>query len=677
MNLRRLLAALCLAASFTHPAAAAASPVLSPQSQLMRGERMLPLAVPEEAGWLCGKTPQGEGAPFRVLSGQDVLWQGKANEAFRIRVSGHHRLYLLSENSNQSWQELRWQEDDSYTAQQEQLIIRAAEHGLFPGREEAGPALRQLLARSHGSRHTTIELEAGEYHFYEENALPMSVYVSNHDQQAVHRTGLPLVGLHGVTLRGNGAQFIFHGKMLPMLLMDCRKVQLSGISIRHNTPFSSEGRIVEMENGHCTLEMQEDSRWCVEGGRFHNLGENWKDKVCAAIAFKPDGRMVPLGRPGDLVWNGRAEKLSDTRVRFAQDARKLGLSEGDVLVLRSYWRPHPAMLLYRARDTKLKNVHFHDSMGMALIAQRSENIHIDGGGCTRRPGRYGTSGADATHFSNCKGNILVENALYEGMMDDAINVHATCLGITEVISPTEIVCRYMHRQAVGFETVLPGERISFIRGKTLENMPTPAEVSSVVKTDAQHLRITLATPLPDGIGVGDAIENANWHPAVTFRHNTVRHNRARGALFTTPMPVRVEHNRFIWSSGSAILLAGDAQGWYESGRCQDVRIAHNLFDHNLTCRFQFTDAIIAICPEVKQPDKQKERYHCNILIEHNTFRTHRVPLLSAISADKVTFRRNKVAYDDIAAPLHDGVPYRVQHCGSMKLQKVAPPRKGK
>ncbi len=553
-------------------------------------------------------------------------------------------------------------------------LINAAEHGLTPGEQEAGPALRTLLQRAQESgKPCTVQLAPGEYHFHAENAVPYQFYVSNHDQQPEHRVGIPLVGLKDVCLKGENVRFVFHGKMLPVLVMDSRNTQLEGFSIRYATPFSAEGRIVEQEGNRTILEMTPGARWAVENGRFHNIGDGWKDKVCAAIAFKDDGRMVPLGKPGDIVWNARAVLVSPTRVSFMVNSRALGLSVGDVLVLRSYWRPAPAMLLYRATNTSLRDVVFHDSMGMALLAQRSENIRVKGGGCVRLPGRYGTTAADATHFSNCKGSIQVREALYEGMMDDAINVHATCLGITSVISPTEIEARYMHHQAIGFEVVRPGERVTFIHGPTLENHPKPGTVAAVEVLDARRLRIRFEKPLPEGIGAGDALENTDWHPAVSFCNNTVRHNRARGALFTTPKPVLVEGNRFIWSSGSAILLAGDAQGWYESGRCQDVTIRHNIFDHNLTCRFQFTDAIISICPEVKRPEEQKTRYHENIRIEHNTFRTHRVPLLSAISADKLIFRNNKVEYDDVAAPLHEGVPYRLRHCGKTRLQDIPQP----
>ncbi len=557
-----------------------------------------------------------------------------------------------------------------------ELILKAAEHGLVPGEQEAGTALRALIGKAREAGGScTIELEKGQYHFYARNAVPHKLYISNHDQQAEHPVGIALTGLEGFTLKGNGAELIFHGRQLPMLVMDSEDTSVENLSIRYITPFNAEGRIVEQAGNSTTLEFAPgSSRWGVEGGKFFNIGNGWRQRVQAAIAFLPDGRMVPTGKPGDIVWTARAHKLSDTRVSFDIDSRKLGLGPGNVLVLRSYWRPNPAILLYRAKDTTLEDVTIHDSMGMGILAQRSEDVTIKGGGVIRREGRYGTTGADATHFSNCKGHICVENALFEGMMDDAINVHATSLGIIDKLDARSVRARYMHKQAYGFEVVQAGERVQFIHGPTLENDPQVCTVESVEMPDPRTVTIRFREDIPAGIGKGDALENADWHPSVSFRHNTVRHNRARGALFTTPEAVRVEHNKFLWSSGSAILLAGDAQGWYESGRCRDVVIRRNVFDHNLTSTYQFTDAVIAICPEVKEPGEQKERYHENIAIEKNVFRTHRVPLLSAVSAENVSFRRNKVIYDDAAPMLFEGEPYRIQHCGEMKLQEVEQPR---
>lgn len=548
-------------------------------------------------------------------------------------------------------------------------------HAATTAENDAGVALRAILSQvAQNKKAAIINIPKGTYHFYPESAPEQTLYISNHDQQASHRIGIPLQNAQNLTIKGNGSTFVFHGLMLPFLIMDSSNITLSDIRIAVDSPLAREGRVLSTTADSITLQFPTKPDWSVENGKLYFHGKGWKTRPNHALGFSPNGAMLAHGLAGDIPWLYPAEQVSKNAVRFStgDKLKKYHLNEGDTLVLRSYWRPHPAMVLYRAQDTILNNVIFHDSLGMALIAQRSENIHINGGGCVRAPGRMHTAGADATHFSNCKGLILVENALYEGMMDDAINVHATCPAITEIISPTQIVATFMHGQAYGFEIAAPGENLTFIHGKTLENTAITCKVQSVEAIDPKRIKITLETPLPAGIGLGDAVENADWHPQVIFRNNTVRHNRARGALFTTPKPVLVEGNHFDHSSGSAILLAGDAQGWYESGRCQDVCIRNNIFEHNLTALYQFTNAIISICPEVKEPDNQRVQYHDNVRIENNTFITHRVPLLYAISASRVNFRNNNIIYNNQYPEIGTPQPFIMEYCNGMLLEAPIP-----
>lgn len=641
------------------------------------GRQMVQLEVPGDSA-LVGCAPVGAGGPFRILDGSRVLWEGSAGEAFEV-LPYAPQVYLVSESAdNVSWSSLGWKSARKRYA-------KRGRHHVVPGDgstglaapkadgSDAGPAMRELVGAAVWSGEcgspVTIDLPKGEYHFYPGGALRMSYYISNHDQQDMQPVGLPIVGHRNLKLNGNGSTFVFHGAMQPVLIMDSREVELNDITIRHDAPYYNEGKIVEIADGKTTLEFDPQFRWRVKEGQYYLMGDGTPRRAGAVLAFEADGRMVATGKAGDMGWTSRCEQVAPNRVRFHQDAAAMGLKVGQVLVLRHYGRPHPAMVLHHADGVKLNNVVFRDSQGMALIAQRSRDISIRGGGCICAPGRVYSVSADATHFSNCAGHISVQGVLYEGMMDDAINVHSTCLGIERVISPTEIIARYMHPQAVGFEVFAKGERIQFIRGRTLENHPQQGKAAEVEWLDENHLRLVLEAPLPEGIGVGDAIENADWYPSVDFLDCTVQHNRARGTLFTTPMPVLVQGCRFIGSSGSAILLAGDAQGWYESGRCLDVRIVDNLFDHNLIQRYQFTEGIISIYPMVKQPAAQQERYHRNICIEGNTFLTHRVPLIYAISADGITFRNNKVLFDDKHAPMHGGQPYVLRHCGETNLQR--------
>jgi hypothetical protein len=105
--------------------------------------------------------------------------------------------------------------------------------------------------------------------------------------------------------------------------------------------------------------------------------------------------------------------------------------------------------------------------------------------------------------------------------------------------------------------------------------------------------------------------------------------------------VRICDNYFE-SSGSAILVAGDSNGWFESGACYDVEISRNVFtDACLGSGYQFCHGVISICPVVPYPEINKP-YHKNIRITDNVFDTVGVPVLYAFSCENLVFSENRV-----------------------------------
>lgn len=615
----------------------------------------------------CGIDDEAAGGSvrFRIMSGTNVLWEsplmkkGMPAAPFEVTVPvDAKKLYLMADdvdgndNDHADWVNLRWKLS-RIKAERRAIPERvdASAFGLKPGiREDQTEQLRAALSamREGPWIKRTLVFPKGEYHFYADKALRMSFHISNHDQPVIHPVGVPLADLGNVTIEGNGSLFVFHGSMLPLLVMDSSNVTVNNLAIDFERPIYSEAKINDFTNDGFKATINPKAfPYQVSDGKIQFIGEGWNGGITSAIAFRKGTNHIVEGT-SDIGYSGSVEDLGKGNILFkGWDLKSKGLLPGDTLTLRTWGRPHPASVIYRAKNTTLNNVAIHHSFGMALLAQRSENIHLNGGGVFIRKGtdNVSTSGADATHYSNCKGLILSENGLYEGMMDDAINVHSTCLGIQEIINDKTLRCKYMHGQSVGFEVFLPGETLRFIAGPTLEP-GEKAKVAHVRKLSTEEVLLTLTTPIPSNVRVGDAVENGDYYPAVTFRNNTVRNNRARGSLFTTPKRVIVENNNFDHSSGSAILLAGDAQGWYESGACEDVLIRNNTFTNNLTSRYQFTEAVIAIYPEVRQLQNQKEYYHRNVRIENNVFHTFDVPLLFAISTQNLLFKNNKITYNN-------------------------------
>ena len=247
------------------------------------------------------------------------------------------------------------------------------------------------------------------------------------------------------------------------------------------------------------------------------------------------------------------------------------------------------------------------------------------------------------------------------MADDAINVHGTYLRVTRRMDDHTLHARYMHPQAWGFKWGEPGDSVQFVESERMETVGNHIHTIRSIKpidqpteTGAKVFEITFADTLPAEISEAGkyGMENLTWTPEVVFADNIVRNNRARGALFSTPRRVVCENNLFDHPHGTAILLCGDCNGWYETGACKEVTIRNNTFVNALAGSYQFTNAVISIYPEIPDLDGQERLFHSGIVVEDNLFEIFDHPLLYAKSTDGIIFRNNKVTYNTKYEPFH-------------------------
>jgi len=101
-----------------------------------------------------------------------------------------------------------------------------------------------------------------------------------------------------------------------------------------------------------------------------------------------------------------------------------------------------------------------------------------------------------------------------------------------------------------------------------------------------------------------------------------------------------------------ILIAGDANYWYESGAVGDVTIRGNVLGEAcLSSPYQFGEGIISIDPEIPKPDPAFP-FHRNIRIENNEFHPSDYPVLYAKSVDGLTFSGNRLIRSRHFEPVH-------------------------
>ncbi len=552
-------------------------------------------------------------------------------------------------------------------------VYDAATFGITPDtKADQSARVTEMLKRIKNevkpSDKVTVRFAPGRYDFHPEQAVSRQLYISNHDQDNPKSVGIMLEDWRNLTLDGQGADFIFHGQMLPLVLLNSERCTLRDFHIDFENPHIVQVKVISSTKQEGTT--FEPAPWVQhrisDNGIFEAYGKGWAYRPQYGIAFDGETRHLIYNTSDMHCPMGGLQKLDGGRYRAPRWHHE-GLKPGSVVALREWHRPTPGIVLSHNKDTRLEQVTVHYANGMGLLAQLCENITLEGFNvCLRGDNdpRYFTTQADATHFSSCKGLIHSVGGLYEGMMDDAINVHGTYLKVVKRIDDHTLEGRYMHHQAWGFDWGFAGDKVQFVRSNTMELCGEENIVASIEPADkptvdgARVFRIRFEKPIAPEINEkeGYGIENLTWTPKVYFAKNTIRNNRARGSLFSTPLPTVVEDNLFDHTSGCAILLCGDCNGWFETGACRDVTIRRNRFINALTNQFQFTNAVISIYPEIPNLAGQKQPFHGGkrkaIRIENNEFETFDAPILYAKSVRGLLFRKNTIRTNTDFPPLH-------------------------
>lgn len=545
-----------------------------------------------------------------------------------------------------------------------QQVYDMSRFGIAPGKKsDMSPrmqkALDKIMKEARNGEAQILRFQPGTYHFYPQKAAERTYYISNHDQDNPKKVGIALEDMKSVTLEGNGAEFIFHGQMIPLALLRSTDCTLQDFSIDFANPHIAQVQIVKNE-GEKGITFR-PAPWVdyriTKDSIFETRGEGWTLQPMSGIAFEGRTRHI-VYRTSDISCPTKGCTETKDKLIYAPQWKDSRLPEGTMVAMRSWNRPTPGIFLSHDTRTTLKNVKVHYAQGMGLLAQLCEDISMDGFGvCLKGDNdpRYFTTQADATHFSGCKGKITSVNGLYEGMMDDAINVHGTYLKVIRRTDSHTLTARYMHGQSWGFDWGFPGDSVQFIRSQTMELLEGKNCIESITASDnptthgAKEFTIRFSQPLPESLGGQEdfGIENLTWTPEVYFAHNVIRNNRARGSLFSTPRKTVVEYNLFDHTSGTAILLCGDCNGWYETGACRDVVICQNRFVNALTNMFQFTNAVISIYPEIPDLTHQVKYFHGGkpgaIQITDNEFEVFDAPVLYAKSVDGLVFKRNRIS----------------------------------
>ena len=540
----------------------------------------------------------------------------------------------------------------------EAVIINVADFGLKPGsKENAIPAIIKALEECKKHPNSTLKFEKGRYDFRIDPAHTREYFESNTTDDGTKNLAILIEGCTGLTLDGDGSEFIFHGAIQPITVDHSKNITIQNVNIDWDIPLTAQAKVLATSAINIDLEIDTiQFPHEIKGGKLIFAGENWKAEPTGFMEYVADKHLITAGTGdegcirGDLN-KSSFEELKPGTVRMNGEFTRTP-AVGNYLILRHSKRDHAGIFIQESSKINLENINVYHCAGLGILAQFSRDL--DYRNVKFMPNaaknRYFSGHDDGFHVSNCAGKVTISNCEFGGLMDDPINVHGTSVKIIEKISNQKLKCRFMHEQSTGMTWGHPNDTIGYLEN---ENMQTLGKgtLKSFEKLNRDEFLVEFNNAVPAEIVAGDALENLSWSPEVIIQNCKFNSCRARGLLVSTPGKVVIDSNQFE-SSGSAILIAGDANGWYESGAVTDVTITNNAFkDACLTSMYQFCEGIISIDPIIPKLDSLKA-YHRNITIEQNTFMAFDYPVLYALSVDGIRFNRNKITRSLAFEPFH-------------------------
>ena len=474
----------------------------------------------------------------------------------------------------------------------------------------------------------TLAFAPGRHEFGDGEALRRPCFVSNScdDPLAPKPIGILLENIHHFRLVGGGAggpgrtDIVYMGRMIQILNDHAEDIEVSGIGFDLKRPTVSEFRCLEASPGKAVLQIAEGSDYAITDGVFSwtgDFGDPVRSGWCQE-AIPEEGRCWRRGALNGWSPAGQlgatARDLGGRKVEFIYPKNDSGLTAGHQYHFRVGKRDSVGVHSTRSKDIRFHDCNFYALTNMGVVSQFTENMsfHRVNVAPPAGSGRTCAAWADIFQFSNCRGDLFVEDCRLSGMQDDSINCHGTHLRIVGQPAGNQLLLRFMHPQTYGFAVYAPGDEIAVIHHANLRELPgnprrRVTAVEAVAGTGGKDWRVTLDGPAP-AFGKDDVIDNITWYPNLTARNNHISVDPVRGFLITTRGKVLVEGNTFHRCAMAGILIEDDAEGWFESGPVRDLMVRGN---HFIGCG-------VEINPMSKSADPE-EPVHENIRIENNFF----------------------------------------------------------
>jgi hypothetical protein len=440
-----------------------------------------------------------------------------------------------------------------------------------------------------------------------------------------------LKGVKGMTIEGNGATLIAHDPAPFFHVADCSDLTVRKLTLDSDPlPFTC-GKVVATGRG--TIDVRPAKGYLALAGRPVR-GVFGYDPVKSRPAVRGhDCYMLDNKTPSALAGGGLMRVPCRGRIDV-----------GSHVIVRHEIYSRNGFTLRGCRNILFEDLTLYSLGGMGVYAASSADITVRRMKVAKGPDgkRWMSITADATHFNSCRGTITLADSSFEGMGDDATNIHNHFWTVSRRLGADTlgVTLKRVRRHVTPGHRPLVGDTIE-IGGADNPLAPRLTRTVKSVRTDQKNkdLLIAFTKPLDAKVQPGDIAWNASAAPKARIIRCTVRNNRARGMLIQT-RDVILEDCVFENCSGAAIHVASDVNYWHEGLGVRGLVIRNNKF---IGCNYAAARraAVVDIFAELKGGKIAPPGVHSRIELIGNSFVKPEGSAIYVHSSDGVFIGGNK------------------------------------
>ena len=479
----------------------------------------------------------------------------------------------------------------------------------------------------------TVTLEKKIYDVRQDDSFEFEGYYCSNtakideNPNGLRRVAVYLKNKKNITIDGNGATILVHGKMTPLLFDGCENITVRNLTVDYACPTMSEFTVLSNDGGECVFRINDECLFKLEDNEIIWQGEVGADgKPYWEHGCTANKRHVKLHNPEtklnrDFNRNNLAlessELIGESTLKVRLKNREVSLPAGSVIQTRSIVRDQTGSFFERCKNLVFEDCRVMFMHGLGMVSQFCEDVAFKNCDFTPKEGRTVASTADFFQFSGCKGNLIIDSCKAGGAHDDYINVHGTHLQIVDFDGEKNITVRFMHPESWGFQAFEAGDEVDFIKWNTLIPFGT-AKVTAYERLNDTDIRLTLDGEIPPIELCRDVVENKSWTPNLYVRNCDFGPTSGRGILCTTRGEVIIENNRFNKLWGPALLIEDDCNFWFESGYTTNVVFRNNVVSCCEYAAMWEGSPVIRCTPKVMD-ENSKAFVHGKLTVTGNKF----------------------------------------------------------